>query len=187
MDALTLKKLYEFQHPSPTERWRPKTEPAKSACPRPFAGPSPTTESPRRWMSARGSCSQTKRTDGPAPSSAAQLPEVLRPLSGAMALYSGMSMAMKRYPRSPKAAHRRAGGALKRVRRRHAQHVVREPALQARDFRRAGRGHLHAHPDARDLRGDPEGPPKARVTWPQDDEIAAHVMTVAVPPQGGVQ
>ena len=28
--------------------------------------------------------------------------------------------------------------------------------------------------------------PKARVTWPQDDEIAAHVMTVAVPPQGGV-
>ena len=29
--------------------------------------------------------------------------------------------------------------------------------------------------------------PRARVTWPQDDEIVAHVMTVAVPPQGGVQ
>ena len=29
--------------------------------------------------------------------------------------------------------------------------------------------------------------PTARVTWPQDDEIAARVMTVVVPPQGGVQ
>ena len=29
--------------------------------------------------------------------------------------------------------------------------------------------------------------PTARVAWPQDDEIAARVMTVAVPPQGGVQ
>ena len=29
--------------------------------------------------------------------------------------------------------------------------------------------------------------PKARVTWPQDDEIAARVMTATVPPQGGVQ
>ena len=29
--------------------------------------------------------------------------------------------------------------------------------------------------------------PKARVTWPQDDEIAARVMTAAVPPQGRVQ
>ena len=29
--------------------------------------------------------------------------------------------------------------------------------------------------------------PTARVTWPQDDEIAARVMTTAVPPQGGVQ
>ena len=29
--------------------------------------------------------------------------------------------------------------------------------------------------------------PTARVTWPQDDEIAARVMTAAVPPQGGVQ
>ena len=28
---------------------------------------------------------------------------------------------------------------------------------------------------------------KARVIWPQDDEIAARVMTVAVPPKGGVQ
>ena len=29
--------------------------------------------------------------------------------------------------------------------------------------------------------------PKARVIWPQDDEIAARVMTAAVPPKGGVQ
>ena len=29
--------------------------------------------------------------------------------------------------------------------------------------------------------------PTARVTWPQNDEIAARGMTVAVPPQGGVQ
>ena len=29
--------------------------------------------------------------------------------------------------------------------------------------------------------------PTARVTWPQDDEIAGRVMTVGVPPQGGVQ
>ena len=29
--------------------------------------------------------------------------------------------------------------------------------------------------------------PKARVTWPQDDEIAARVMTATVPPQGGVE
>lgn len=29
--------------------------------------------------------------------------------------------------------------------------------------------------------------PTVRVTWPQDDEIAARVMTAAVPPQGGVQ
>ena len=29
--------------------------------------------------------------------------------------------------------------------------------------------------------------PKARVTWSHDDEIAARVMTAAVPPQGGVQ
>ena len=29
--------------------------------------------------------------------------------------------------------------------------------------------------------------PKAQVTWPEDDEIAARVMTAAVPPQGGVQ
>ena len=28
---------------------------------------------------------------------------------------------------------------------------------------------------------------KARVVWPQDDEIAARVMTAAVPPKGGVQ
>ena len=28
--------------------------------------------------------------------------------------------------------------------------------------------------------------PTARVTWPQDDEIAARIMTAAVPPQGGV-
>ena len=29
--------------------------------------------------------------------------------------------------------------------------------------------------------------PRARVTWPQDDEIAARVMTAAAPPKGGVQ
>ena len=29
--------------------------------------------------------------------------------------------------------------------------------------------------------------PTARVTWPQDDEIAARVMTAAVPPKDGVQ
>ena len=29
--------------------------------------------------------------------------------------------------------------------------------------------------------------PKARVTWPQDDEIAARVVTAVVPPKGGVQ
>ena len=28
--------------------------------------------------------------------------------------------------------------------------------------------------------------PKARVVWPQDDEIAARVLTAAVPPEGGV-
>ena len=28
--------------------------------------------------------------------------------------------------------------------------------------------------------------PEARVTWPQDDEIAARVMTAAAPPKGGV-
>lgn len=32
-----------------------------------------------------------------------------------------------------------------------------------------------------------QGAREARVTWPQDDEIAARVMTAAVPPQGGVQ
>ena len=29
--------------------------------------------------------------------------------------------------------------------------------------------------------------PRARVTWPRDDEIAARVMTAAVPPRGAVQ
>ena len=29
--------------------------------------------------------------------------------------------------------------------------------------------------------------PTARVTWPQDDEIAARAVTAAVPQQGGVQ
>ena len=29
--------------------------------------------------------------------------------------------------------------------------------------------------------------PKARVTWPQDDEVAARVMTTAAPTKGGVQ
>ena len=29
--------------------------------------------------------------------------------------------------------------------------------------------------------------PTARVTWPQDDELAARAMTAAVPAQGGVQ
>ena len=29
--------------------------------------------------------------------------------------------------------------------------------------------------------------PKARVTWPQDDDIAARVMTAAAVPKGGVQ
>ena len=29
--------------------------------------------------------------------------------------------------------------------------------------------------------------PRAPVTWPQDDAIAARAMTAAVPPQGGVQ
>ena len=29
--------------------------------------------------------------------------------------------------------------------------------------------------------------PKSRVTWPQDDEIAARVMTAAAAPKGGVQ
>ena len=29
--------------------------------------------------------------------------------------------------------------------------------------------------------------PKARVTWPHDDEIAARVVTAAAPPKGGVQ
>ena len=29
--------------------------------------------------------------------------------------------------------------------------------------------------------------PRARVIWPSDDEIAARVMTAAVPPQGDVQ
>ena len=29
--------------------------------------------------------------------------------------------------------------------------------------------------------------PRARVIWPKDDEIAARVMTAAVPPKGGVQ
>ena len=32
-----------------------------------------------------------------------------------------------------------------------------------------------------------QGTPKARVTWPRDDEIAARVMTAAVPAQGRVQ
>ena len=32
-----------------------------------------------------------------------------------------------------------------------------------------------------------QGAQKARVTWPQDDEIAARVMTAAAPPKGGVQ
>ena len=32
-----------------------------------------------------------------------------------------------------------------------------------------------------------QGAPKARVTWPHDDEIAARVVTAAAPPQGGVQ
>ena len=32
-----------------------------------------------------------------------------------------------------------------------------------------------------------QGARKARVTWPQDDEIAARVMTAAAPPKGGVQ
>ena len=29
--------------------------------------------------------------------------------------------------------------------------------------------------------------PRARVTWPHDDEIAARVVTAAAPPKGGVQ
>ena len=29
--------------------------------------------------------------------------------------------------------------------------------------------------------------PKARVTWPHDDEMAARVVTAAAPPKGGVQ
>ena len=29
--------------------------------------------------------------------------------------------------------------------------------------------------------------PTARVTWPQDDDIAARAITAAVPSQGGVQ
>ena len=32
-----------------------------------------------------------------------------------------------------------------------------------------------------------QGAQRARVTWPQDDEIAARVMTAAAPPKGGVQ
>ena len=32
-----------------------------------------------------------------------------------------------------------------------------------------------------------QGARKARVTWPEDDEIAARVMTAAVPPQGDIQ
>ena len=32
-----------------------------------------------------------------------------------------------------------------------------------------------------------QGAPKARVTWPHDDEIAARVMTAAAPPKGSVQ
>ena len=32
-----------------------------------------------------------------------------------------------------------------------------------------------------------QGAPKARVTWPHDDEIAARVVTAAAPPKGGVQ
>ena len=32
-----------------------------------------------------------------------------------------------------------------------------------------------------------QGARKARVTWPQDDEIAARVMTATAPPTGGVQ
>ena len=32
-----------------------------------------------------------------------------------------------------------------------------------------------------------QGTPKARVTWPHDDETAARVVTAAVPPKGGVQ
>ena len=31
-----------------------------------------------------------------------------------------------------------------------------------------------------------QGARKTRVTWPQEDEIAARVMTAAVPPKGGV-
>ena len=32
-----------------------------------------------------------------------------------------------------------------------------------------------------------QGAPKARVTWPHDDEIAARVVTAAAAPKGGVQ
>ena len=32
-----------------------------------------------------------------------------------------------------------------------------------------------------------QGARKARVTWPQDDEIGARVMTAAAPPQGSIQ
>ena len=64
-------------------------------------------------------------------------------------------------------------------------YAVHELALRARHLRRAGRGHLHATlPLA--ICAAMQGARKARVTWPQDDEIAARVMTAAAPPKGGV-
>ena len=51
-----------------------------------------------------------------------------------------------------------------------------------------GRGHLHAHPAASlAILAAIQRAPKARGIWPQDDEIAARVITAAVPPKGDVQ
>ena len=82
--------------------------------------------------------------------------------------------------------HSRAGRSLERAQRRYARHVVLNWLFEP-DTPEELIDDIYMHTLTLAICAAMQGAQRARVTWPQDDEIAARVMTAAAPPKGGVQ
>ena len=91
-----------------------------------------------------------------------------------------------RHSRPPEPAHRRAGGTFRPTRAGHAGTLYANWLLEPETSDELVEDiYMHTLPLA--VFAAIQSAPTARVTWPQDDAIAARAMTAAVPPQGGVQ
>ena len=88
-----------------------------------------------------------------------------------------------RHSRPPEPAHRRAGGTFRPTRAGHAGTLYANWLLEPETSDELVEDiYMHTLPLA--VFAAIQSAPTARVTWPQDDAIAARAMTAAVPPAG---